>query len=46
MDFRGILGVGATYALTEDTVLDAGVNIGLTGDADDVNLFAGITVRF
>lgn len=46
VDFRGILGVGATYGLTEDMVLDAGVNIGLTGDADDVHLFSGITVRF
>jgi hypothetical protein len=45
-DFRGILGLGATYSLTDDLVLDAGVNIGLTGDADDVNVFAGLTVRF
>ena len=46
VDFRGILGAGATYGLTENMVLDAGVNVGLTGDADDVNLFAGMTVRF
>jgi len=46
VEFRGILGVGATYGVNENTVLDAGVNIGLAGDADDVNLFTGITVRF
>lgn len=46
VDFRGVLGVGATYKLTENMILDAGVNIGLTGDADDVNLFSGISVRF
>ena len=46
VDFRGILGVGATYALTANMVLDAGVNIGLIGDTDDINLFTGLTVRF
>lgn len=46
VDFRGFLGLGATYGLTDDMVLDAGVNIGLTGDADDVSIFSGLTVRF
>ncbi len=46
VDFKGILGVGATYDLTKNTILDAGINIGLTGDGDDVNLFTGITIRF
>lgn len=46
VDFRGIFGVGGTYALTENMVFDVGVNIGLSGDADDVNLFSGVTVRF
>lgn len=45
-DYRALLGVGATYALTDNLVLDAGINIGLAGDADDVNLFSGLTVRF
>ena len=44
--FRGILGCGATYLITDDVVLDAGVNIGLVGDGDDVNIFTGITFRF
>ncbi len=46
VDFRGLLGLGTTYGLSANVVLDAGVNIGLTGDADDVNLFSGITIRF
>jgi len=46
VDPRALLGFGATYALGDDVVLDAGTNLGLTGDADDVNLFAGLTVRF
>ena len=46
VDFRGILGLGATCGLSDDMVLDAGINIGLTGDADDVNVFTGLTVRF
>ncbi len=45
-DFRALLGIGGTYSLSENVVLDAGVNIGLTGDADDINVFTGITVRF
>jgi len=46
VDFRGILGLGTTYELTKNMVLDAGINIGLTGEADEFNLFTGITVRF
>lgn len=46
VDFRGILGLGTTYGLTKNLVLDAGVNLGLTGDVDDVHLFTGMTVRF
>lgn len=45
-DFRGLLGLGATLALTGDLILDAGVNLGLTGDADDFNFFTGLTIRF
>jgi Putative MetA-pathway of phenol degradation len=46
VQFRGILGLGATYELTKNMVLDAGVNIGLSGASDDINLFTGITIRF
>ena len=46
VDFQGILGLGITYGISENMVLDAGVNLRLTGDVDDVNLFTGITFRF
>lgn len=46
VDLRGILGLGATLALTSDLILDAGVNLGLTGDADDFSIFSGLTIRF
>jgi Putative MetA-pathway of phenol degradation len=37
---------GLSYRLTRDLQLDAGVNIGLTSAADDVNPFVGLTVRY
>jgi hypothetical protein len=37
---------GASYRLTRDVQLDAGVNIGLTSAADDVNPFVGLSVRY
>lgn len=46
VDYRGLLGVGGTYSITPNVVLDAGVNVGLTGDVDDVKIFTGITWRF
>jgi len=46
VDYRVQLGVGGTYAVTEDLMLDAGCNVGLTGEVDDVNPFVGMTVRF
>jgi outer membrane putative beta-barrel porin/alpha-amylase len=45
-DFRSILGLGATYSVSANMVFDIGMNIGLGGDADDVNIFSGITMRF
>lgn len=42
----GALGVGCTYALSADVQLDAGVNLGVTSAADDVNPFGGISWRF
>lgn len=46
VDFRGILGVGVTYSLSQNMVLDLGCNLGLAGEVDDVNVFTGITWRF
>jgi hypothetical protein len=37
---------GATYAVSDDIQLDAGVFIGLTRAAPDLTLFAGFTTRF
>ena len=42
----GTVDIGLTYGLTENIQLDCGVNLGVTRSADDVNPFAGITVRF
>ena len=42
----GTVDLGLTYALTKDIQLDAGVNIGVTRAADDVNPFLGISFRF
>lgn len=42
----GTFDVGFTYGLTKDIQLDAGVNLGVTRSADDVNTFMGISWRF
>jgi hypothetical protein len=38
--------LGFTYSITRDIQLDAGVNIGLTDAADDVNPFIGLSMRY
>ncbi len=45
-DYQSLIGTGLTYALSADVVLDVGANFGLTKAAEDVNVFAGVTVRF
>jgi len=45
-DWVGTVDLGLTYGLTEDIQLDAGVNIGVTKSADDVNPFVGLSWRF
>ena len=42
----GTVDLGLTYSLTESFQLDAGVNLGVTRSADDVEAFTGLTVRF
>jgi hypothetical protein len=42
----GTVDVGFTYAIGKNMQLDAGVNIGVTDAADDLNPFVGFTVRF
>jgi hypothetical protein len=42
----GSVDLGLAYALTADVHLDAGINIGLTRSAEDLNPFLGLTWRF
>lgn len=42
----GTFDLGLTYALTKNVQLDAGINIGLTRSADDLNPFLGLSWRF
>jgi hypothetical protein len=42
----GTVDVGLTYGVTEDIQIDAGVNVGVTRAAQDVNPFVGLSVRF
>jgi hypothetical protein len=46
VEWIGTFDFGATYKFTPNIQLDAGVNIGLTRSADDVNPFVGLTVRY
>lgn len=45
-DYQSLIGTGLTYALSDDLVLDVGANFGVTRAAEDVNVFAGVTMRF
>ena len=42
----GTVDLGLTYGLTKNVQLDAGVNLGVTDAADDVNPFVGVSWRF
>ena len=42
----GTADFGLTYGLTENLQLDAGVAVGVTRSADDMNLFLGVSFRF
>jgi hypothetical protein len=42
----GTVDVGLEYLVTENVQFDCGCNVGVTHAADDVNPFAGITVRY
>jgi hypothetical protein len=45
-DWVGTVDLGLTYRLNENVQLDAGVNIGVTHAAEDVNPFSGLSIRF
>jgi hypothetical protein len=42
----GTADAGLTYGLTEDIQLDAGVNVGVTRSAEDLNPFCGLSMRY
>jgi hypothetical protein len=44
--YRGFLDAGLTYALTPDVQLDCGIRVGVTEAAEDIGVFAGISVRY
>lgn len=45
-EWVGTVNLGLTLGLTDDIQLDAGVNLGVTRSADDINPFLGISWRF
>jgi hypothetical protein len=44
-DYQAYADAGATYALTDDVQLDVAMNIGLTDNAEDLRVFAGVSFR-
>lgn len=42
----GTVDLGLTYGLTPDIQLDAGVNLGVTRGAEDINPFCGLSMRY
>ncbi len=45
-EWVGTFDFGFTYKLTPNLQLDTGLNVGLTGTADDLNPFVGLSIRF
>ena len=45
-EWIGTVDLGLTYGLTKNIQLDAGVNIGVTDAAPDINPFIGVSFRF
>jgi hypothetical protein len=43
--YEAAIGLGLTYGLSADVQLDAGANLEISGGADDVTLFSGISFR-
>lgn len=44
--FQVTVDFGLTYSICENSIIDAGVNIGTTNSADDINPFLGLSQRF
>jgi hypothetical protein len=45
-EWVGTFDFGFGYAINSDVRLDAGINIGVTDSADDLNPFIGMTIRY
>lgn len=45
-DYEAYFSAGTTFSITEDLVLDAGVQVGLNDAAEDIGVFGGFTKRF
>ena len=45
-EYAASFSTGATYGVSEDLQLDAGLLVGLSRDAEDLVLFTGFTLRF
>lgn len=45
-EWIGTVDLGLTYGVSDDIQLDAGVNVGVTRAADDINPFVGLSWRF
>ncbi len=45
-EWVGTFDFGVTYKLTPNVQLDAGLNVGLTRSADDLNPFVGLSLRY
>lgn len=43
--YAASLGVGMTYACSDNVQLDGGINVGITDDAEDFRIFTGISFR-
>ena len=43
--YQALLDTGVTYSLTKNIQLDMGINLGLSGGADDFTVFIGMTYR-
>ncbi|MEM8954831.1 MAG: transporter [Verrucomicrobiota bacterium] len=46
LPYEHFFNTGATYLVTDDFQLDAGLSIGLNENSDDLTAFTGFTVRF
>ena len=45
-DYQAILSGGLTYKINDNMIFDLGTQIGLTGSANDFQVFSGLTVRY